>query len=240
MDMSSSSRTPELTAWSPALDRPTLRAIALVCLADAIVGASFGAISVSGGLPLWVPVVLSVVVFAGGSQFAAVGVLLAGGSPLAAVAAGLVLNARLLPFGFAVADLLDGPWWRRLLRAHLLTDESVAFALQQSDPRRRRAAYLTCGATLFVSWNIAVLLGAAAGTAIGDTDALGLDAAFPAVLLALVLPVLRTERPTRNAALLGAALAVAATPFLPPGVPILLALAGLLLAGRRRGPVPTP
>ncbi|MGW1178414.1 AzlC family ABC transporter permease [Kitasatospora sp. NPDC002543] len=213
------------------LERATLRDIALVCVADALVGASFGAISVSGGLPLWVPIALSVLVFAGGSQFAAVGVVLSGGGALAAVATGLVLNARLLPFGFTVADVLDGPWWRRLLGAQLLTDETAAFALQQNEPRRRRAVYWLCGTALFVIWNVSVVLGALAGGLIGDTDALGLDAAFPAVLLALVLPSL-ADRRTRTAALAGAVVAVAATPFVPAGLPVLLALVGLLFAGR--------
>ncbi|MFF1905542.1 AzlC family ABC transporter permease [Kitasatospora sp. NPDC058218] len=213
------------------LDRATLRDIALVCVADALVGASFGAISVSGGLPLWLPIAMSVLVFAGGAQFAAVGVVLSGGGALAAVATGLVLNARLLPFGFTVADVLDGPRWRRLLGAQLMTDESVAFALLQPDRRRRRAAFWLCGVALFAVWNIAVVVGAAAGGLIGDTDALGLDAAFPAVLLALVLPSL-TDRRTRAAALAGAVVAVATTPYLPAGLPVLLALLGLLLAGR--------
>ncbi|MFF7459062.1 AzlC family ABC transporter permease [Kitasatospora sp. NPDC008115] len=217
------------------LERATLRDIALVCLADALVGASFGAISVSGGLPLWVPVAMSLLVFAGGSQFAAVGVVLSGGGALAAVVTGLVLNARLLPFGFTVTDALAGPRWRRLLGAQLLTDESVAFTLLQPDPRRRRAAYWVCGLALFVIWNVSVVVGAAAGGLIGDTDALGLDAAFPAVLLALVLPALGDRR-TRLAALVGAAVAVAATPYVPAGLPVLLALAGLLFAGR---PAPT-
>ncbi len=79
---------------------------ALVCLADGIVGVSFGATSVAGGLPWWVPVALSLLVFAGGSQIAAVGVVLAGGSPFAAVLAGAVLNTRLFPYGFAVADVV--------------------------------------------------------------------------------------------------------------------------------------
>ncbi|WP_460368762.1 AzlC family ABC transporter permease, partial [Actinocorallia lasiicapitis] len=189
--------------------------MALVCAADAIVGASFGAICVSGGLPWWVPVVMSLLIFAGGSQFAAVGVVLGGGGAVAAVLAGLVLNARLLPFGFAVGDVLrDGAWWKRLIGAHLLTDEGVAFVLQQTDPRRRRAVYWLCGLALFVVWNVAVVAGAAAGQAIGDTGALGLDAMFPAVLLALVLPSL-SDRTTRDAALLGAVVALAATPFLP-------------------------
>lgn len=221
------------------VDPATLRNIALVCLADAVVGASFGAISVSGGLPLWVPMAMSVLVFAGGSQFAAVGVVLSGGGALAAVATGLVLNARMLPFGFTVADVLQGPWWKRLLGAQLLTDESAAFVLQETDPRRRRAAYWTCGLALFTVWNLAVLLGAGAGGLIGDTGAFGLDAAFPSVLLALVLPSL-SERRTRTAALVGAAVAVAATPYVPAGLPVLLALVGLLFAGRPAPERPDP
>ncbi|GJF34418.1 branched-chain amino acid ABC transporter permease [Kitasatospora sp. NE20-6] len=222
MDMRSALRT---------LDRGTLRDITLVCLADALVGASFGAIAVSGGLPPWVPVAMSLLVFAGGSQFAAVGVVLAGGGPVAAVVTGLVLNARLLPFGFAVGDVLGGRWRDRLLGSHLLTDESTAFTLLQRDPAARRAAYWTSGAALFAFWNIAVLLGTLAGGAIGDTDALGLDAAFPAVLLALVLPSLG-DRSVRNPALVGAVLAVGATPFLPAGLSVLCALAALLPAVR--------
>lgn len=218
------------------LDRGTLRDIALVCLADAMVGAAFGAITVSGGLPAWVPVVMSLLVFAGGAQFAAVGVVLSGGALIAAVAAGLVLNARLLPFGFAIGDVLGGRWWTRLTGAHLMTDEAVAFVLRDGDPRRRHAAFWACGLGLFVSWNAAVVLGALAGRGIGDTGALGLDAAFPAVLLALVLPSL-TERNARTATLrraclLGGVVAVAATPFLPAGLPVLLALTGLVLAVR--------
>ncbi|MEW1908795.1 AzlC family ABC transporter permease [Kitasatospora sp. NPDC085895] len=224
------------------LDRGTLRDIALVCLADALVGASFGAIAVSGGLPAWVPVAMSLLVFAGGSQFAAVGVVLAGGGPIAAVVTGLVLNARLLPFGFAVADVLGGGWRAKLLGAQMLTDESAAFTLLQRDPKARRAAFWICGVALFAVWNIAVLLGAMAGGAIGDTDALGLDAAFPAVLLALVLPSL-ADRSVRNPALAGAVAAVAATPFLPAGLPVLLALVALVPAARaalRRTPARTP
>ncbi len=209
------------------IDRGTLRDIALVCLADAVVGASFGAVSVSGGLHPWVPIAMSLVVFAGGAQFAAVGVVLTGGSAIAAVVTGLVLNARLLPFGFAVADVLGDTWRARLPAAHAVTDETVAFALRHGDPRRRRAVFRLCGLALFVSWNASVALGALAGKAVGDTGALGLDAAFPTVLLALTLPAL-ADRRTRHAALLGAVVAVAATPFLPAGAPVLLALAGLV------------
>jgi len=76
------------------------RDIGLVALADGVVGVSFGAIAVSGGQPAWVPLVMSSAVFAGGAQFAALYIVLGGGGALAGAVAGLVLNTRLLPFGF--------------------------------------------------------------------------------------------------------------------------------------------
>jgi len=211
------------------LDRRTLRDIGLVCLADAIAGASFGALATSGGLRPWVPVTMSVLVFAGGAQFAAAAVVLGGGSPVAAVIAGLLLNTRLLPYGFAVADAIDDSWPARLAGAHLITDETLAFALRPYGKNQRRAAFWICGVVLFTCWNVSVLIGALAGTALADPGALGLDAVLPTVLLVLVLPLLGDRR-TRGAALTGAVIAVAAVPFLPAGLPVLLALAGLVLA----------
>jgi predicted branched-subunit amino acid permease len=228
---------------SPGPGSSLARDIALVCLADGIVGVSFGATSVAGGLAWWVPVALSVLVFAGGAQFAAAGVVLAGGSPLAAVAAGAVLNTRLFPYGLAVADAVRPAAWpaggpggpggrrwsrllRQLIRAQLITDESTAFALRQDEPGRRRAAFLASGAGLFATWNAAVLLGVLAGSMITDTSALGLDATSSAVLLALALPAL-ASRPTQVAAGTGAVIAVALTPVLPIGLPVLAALLGL-------------
>jgi 4-azaleucine resistance transporter AzlC len=216
------------------LDRSLARDIVLVCVADTIVGVSFGAIAVSAGLPSWLPILLSLVVFAGAAQFMFVGIVAAGGNPIAAVVAGLLVNARHLPFGFAVGDLLDGGWVRRIAGTHLMIDESVAFALAQRDPDRRRAAYWTCAISLFACWNAGVMLGAFGGNALRDTAALGLDAAFPAVLLALVVPSLR-DAPTRRAALTGVLIALATAPLLPAGLPVLLALAGML-AGRGSTP----
>ncbi|HEY4017197.1 MAG TPA: AzlC family ABC transporter permease [Pseudonocardiaceae bacterium] len=215
-----------------------VRDIALVCLADGIVGLSFGAISVAGGLPTWVPIAMSLLIFAGGAQFSAVAVVLAGGGPVAAVIAGLVLNTRLLPFGFAVADILDRGWWRKLTGSLLVIDESVAFARAQREPKRRSAAFWTTGISLYIIWNIAVFAGTYAGHALSDTNAFGLDAAFPTVLFALVLPMLRTKG-TARPAIVGSLVALAATPFLPPGVPVLLALLGLLTVGKSVRAKPT-
>ncbi|MGR6972019.1 AzlC family ABC transporter permease [Streptomyces cynarae] len=227
-------RTPDVLPLPTTVDRALLRDISLVCLASGVVGVSFGAIAVAGGLPVWVPVVMSLVVYAGSAQFSAVGILLAGGGPVAAAATGLLLNTRTAAFSLAVADVLGGRGRAaRFLGAHLVTDETAAFALAQRDPARRRTAFWISGIGMYTMWNVSVLGGALAGGVLGDTDAFGLDAAFPAVLAALVLPSVRDDAGVRRAALAGGAVALAVTPFVPAGLPVLLALAGLLALGRQ-------
>ena len=219
------------------LDRGLARDIGLVCLADCLVGVSYGAIAVSSGFPLWLPMLMSLLVFAGASQFMFIGIVAAGGNPFAAVLAGLLANARHLPFGFAVGDAVGTRRSTRALGSHLMSDETVAFAMAQDEAPRRRAAYWACGLGIFVFWNTGVLVGAYAGTAISDTDAFGLDAAFPAVLLALVLPSLR-DKAARLPVLVGVVVALAATPFLPAGLPVLLALAGVVVGVVAKEPEP--
>jgi predicted branched-subunit amino acid permease len=219
------------TFWRTA-DRSLIRDVAALATAVGLVGLSFGAIATGAHLPLWAVVAMSTLVFAGGSQFLAAG-LIAAGNPVAAVLAGLLLNARHLPFGMAIGDVLGrGP--ARLLGSHLMVDESVAFALAQTDPRRRRAAYWLTGAGLFVTWNIGAVAGALLGAAADDPAVFGLDAAFPAGLFALLLPGLRAPARADAAAPwvagAGALVAVVATPLTPAGLPVLLALVALGLA----------
>ncbi|BCJ45233.1 hypothetical protein GCM10010168_70340 [Actinoplanes ianthinogenes] len=203
------------------------RDVAALAAATLAVGASFGAITVGYALPVWLAPLMSVVVFAGGAQFLAVG-LFAAGNPVAAVLAGLLLNARHLPFGLAVADTLGTRWRDRLIGSHLMTDEVVAFTLAEQTPAARRRVYWLVAVSLVISWNAGVILGVLLGGATGDPNAFGLDAAFPAGLIALILPSLR-DRDTRLVALTGAALAVLLTPVLPAGLPVLAALLGLLV-----------
>lgn len=213
------------------IDRDDLRdAVALAC-ALAVVGASFGALAAAAGTPVPITLGLSLLVFAGGSQFLVVAVVAAGGSPAAAVAAGLLLNARHLPFGLAMAGTVGDRWPARLLGAHILIDESVAFARARGSGPRARTAYWMCGALFFVFWNVGAVLGMSAGAAVPDPAAFGVDAAFPAGLLALLLPALR-RADARRVGLAAAAVALLATPILPAGLPVLVGLLGLAAAGR--------
>jgi 4-azaleucine resistance transporter AzlC len=206
---------------------PLIRDVAALCAAAAVVGLSFGAIASAAGLPLTKIVVMNALLYAGGAQFLAVGLIGAGASAAAIVLAGLLLNARHLPFGLAIGNEVLGR--HRFVGSHLMTDESVAFALAQDDPARRRRAYWLTGLSLYLTWNVAADIGAIAGSALGDPDTFGIDAAFPAALFALTLPSLK-DKPSVRVAVAGAALALAATPVLPAGLPVLAALLALAFA----------
>ncbi|WP_431962598.1 AzlC family ABC transporter permease [Nocardia sp. bgisy134] len=210
------------------LDRDTLSGIAAVCLAVGVIGVSYGTTAVAEGFPVWLPVLLGTVVLAGGAEFLFIGIVAAGGNPIAATLAGLLVNARHLPYGLSVPDVV-GTGWRRLIGVHVMNDEAVAMALAESAPDRRRAVYWTCGLGVLLAWPGGAALGAFIGTVVPDTSVFGLDAVFPAVLLALVVPALR-DRTTCGAVCAGTAVAVLSAPFLPAGLPVLLALSGVVVA----------
>lgn len=207
------------------IDRVT-RSIFVVCVIDGIVGMSFGATAVNLGVDLWIPVSLSILVLAGASEFLFVSIVASGGSPLTAALAGLLINARHLPFGVSVKSAV-GDGKKRWLGCHLMNDESVAFALAQQTQSGQRRAYWLCGLGIFICWPVGILLGGLFGDLIIHPERFGLDALFPSLILALVIPNLNLINKTVTA-LLGAAVALITTPFLPVGLPILLSLVVLL------------
>ena len=227
--MSSLWRTYGVRLWGDKL----VRDVASIIPAMALVGASLGAIAVSKGVPLWLITLMAALVFAGGSEFMTVGLMASGAGPVTAVLSGLMLNARHLPFGLAVGDLLRGSWAARLAGSHVMVDESVAFALAENDTARKKKAYWTTGIALYCTWAPSVFAGGLLGQQAGDPSALGLDAAFPAALLALIMPSLR-DWPTLRAVVLGTVIALVTTPLLPEGLPVLFALLGVAAA------LPTP
>jgi 4-azaleucine resistance transporter AzlC len=187
-----------------------------------VFGATFGVLAVASGLSIGQASAMSLLVFTGASQFAAVSVIGAGGGVATALGSALLLAARNGVYGLALAKHLPERGVRRFIAAQLVIDESTAMAVAQGDDASRRGAFWVTGVAVFVFWNAGTLLGAIAGNAVGDPKTLGLDAAFPAGFIALMVPLLR-ERPKLAAALVGAAIAVVAVPTTKAGVPILLA-----------------
>ena len=219
-------------ASDPRSYRHGARAVLPLAIAVFGFGLSYGVLSRAAGMGDVAPIVMSATTFAGSAQFAAASVLGAGGSAATAILAAVMLNARYLPIGVTVAPWLQGNVWSRLLHAHLTVDESWAIA-SEGHGRWNPRVLIAAGAGIWIAWVGGTLGGVVFGNAIGDPNRLGLDAAFPALFLALLAPQAK-ERLPRVAAMIGAAIALVLTPFAPAGVPIVAAGAACLLGLRRR------
>jgi predicted branched-subunit amino acid permease len=196
------------------------------------VGLAFGLAAAEAGLAVWQASAFSVLVFAGSSQFAAVDIIGDGGSPLTGIAAGVLLNVRSLAFGVVMASALAGTWWKRAVWSQLMVDEAAAMGAAQSDWGWRRYSYQATGVAIFISWNLATLLGAATLSSGGDVlHDWGIDAAFPAIFLALLWPRL-AEADQRRSAIAGALIALLLVPIAPPGVPVVVAALGVVAGWR--------
>ncbi len=194
---------------------------------------SFGAVSVAAGLSIAQTCALSLLMFTGASQFALVGVVAAGGAPLSGALTALLLGTRNTLYGLRLATLLSWRGWRRIGAAHLLIDESTAMSVTRDSTPAARVGFLTTGGTIFVLWNVFTLVGAAAGTALGDPRSYGLDAAVGAAFLALLWPRLH-DTTSRVVAVAAAAVALGLVPLTAAGVPVLAAAGVALLAGLLR------
>ena len=200
-----------------------------LALAPLLFGASFGLLAIDAGMGRIGAVLMSATTFAGSAQFAAASILEDGGGALAATVAAILLNARYVPFSLAVASIFPGSRQRRFLESQLIVDES--WALSGRSGRFDYAILAGVGILLYVLW----VGGTAIGTVVGDLldpEAIGLDAAFPALFLALLAPYLRTRRALVTALVAGA-ITLVLLPFAPPGVPIVAASLAALIGLRR-------
>jgi 4-azaleucine resistance transporter AzlC len=207
------------------------RAVAPIALAAAAFGVSFGILARDAGMGVVAPLVFSLTTFAGSAQFAAASVLDGGGAVATAIVAAVLLNLRYLAVGVSVAPALRGSKPRRLAEAQLAVDES--WAVSQLGGRVDRDRLVGAGLVLLAAWFGGTAAGVLGGRALGDPADYGLDAMFPALFLALLAGQIDGPR-TRIAAVAGALIALALTPVLPVGVPIVVAVAGAAVAGAVR------
>jgi len=169
---------------------------------------------------------MSVVVFAGAAQFAALSVLAAGGGAGAAIAAGLLMNARFLPMGYAAGRAFTGRAVARAAQGQALVDASWALA-SRGDGTFDRGLLLGATIPQAVAWISGTTAGVFAGGALTDPRRLGLDAIFPAFYLALLVGEVRARR-AATAAAVGGLVALALIPFAPGGLPVIAASAAAL------------
>lgn len=201
---------------------PTFRDSLSVSFTVGAYGIAFGAAAVANGFSILQSCLLSLLTFSGASQFAIVGVIGAGGSAISGIATASLLGIRNGLYGVLMAPILKVRGLRRVVAAHVTIDESTGVSLSQ-EPRgveAMREGFWLTGFGVFIFWNLFTLAGALGAKAMGDPSAWGLDAAVPAAFLGLVWPRLKTST-DRTLALVAAVFAIATTPFLPAGLPII-------------------
>ena len=220
--------------WTPAT-----RMGLSIAAAVGLYGISFGALAVAAGLTVWQAQALSLLMFTGGSQFGFIGVIYAGGSPLTALGTASLLGVRNAVYGIQINSLLRPTGLKKVVAAQLTIDESTATAITQGDADEQRRGFWSAGIGVYVLWNLFTLVGALAGTAIGDPKQWGLDGAAVAGFLGLLWPRLRGREPIA-VAVACAFVAIVVTPFVPAGVPILAAAVVALIIGLRPTNDPPP
>ncbi len=197
-----------------------------------LIGVVFGVLSRASGLDIAKTCVMSLLVFTGASQFTLVSLHAGGAVGIAALGPTILLSARNALYGPVVAKWFPKSTLspiRRGVAAQLVIDESTGIGAAQSTTTEARLGFWSAGLGVYVLWNVGTLIGAVFGDIVGDTSRLGLDAAFPASFVALLAPHL-ASRPGRVAALCAGAIALAVTPVVPTGIPIMCAFAGALVA----------
>ena len=213
---------------------PTFRDSLSVSITVGAYGVAFGAAAVANGFSVLQSCLLSLLTFSGASQFAVIGVIGAGGGALSGIATASLLGIRNGLYGVLMAPILKVRGFKRVIAAQITIDESTGVSLSQEargESAMREGFWLT-GFGVFIFWNLFTLAGALGAKAMGDPSAWGLDAAVPAAFLGLVWPRLKNSS-DKLLALTAAAFAIATTPFLPAGLPIIGTAVIAVIAGLR-------
>lgn len=218
-----------------ATPKSTIRDSLSVSITVGAYGVAFGAASVAAGFSVLQTCLLSLLTFSGASQFALVGVMGSGGSALAGIATATLLGFRNGLYGLRMSPLLKTRGAKRLLAAHVTIDESTGVALSQEGLGRdaMRSGFWLTGIGVFLFWNLFTFAGALGAQSMGNPAAWGLDAAVPAAFLGLVWPRL-TSLSDRVLSVAAMVLALALTPFVPAGLPIIATAFLALAIGLRR------
>jgi len=201
-----------------------------VGIATGAYGVSYGALAVAAGLNFWQAVLLSLLLFSGGSQFALVGVIGAGGSGVSAIGTSTLLGLRNGFYGLQVSKLIQETGWRRVLAAQLTIDESTAVSITQPNRQLSRVGFWWTGLAVYLLWGLMSAVGAILGNAMGDPARFGLDAAAPAAFCALVWSRLGTRR-AQLVAVAAGLIALLVSPHTASGIPVLVAALAAVVAG---------
>jgi 4-azaleucine resistance transporter AzlC len=216
-----------------------VRAISPLIAAVIPIGLVFGAVAATKGLSPLETALMSALVFAGGSQFVAMDIWTHPASWSGVGFAALLVNIRHVLMSASLGTKMEAfPPRARYLSVLFLADEIWAMAEFRAGATRLTPAWFAgLAAPFYLAWLLSGLAGATLGAFLGGPVTLGLDFAFPAVFIVLVMGF--WKGPETGAILLASGSAAVATQHFVPGVWYIAAgaLAGLCVAvvnGRRR------
>ena len=212
-------------------------------------GLAYGVLAVHAGLTIGETLLMSLVVFAGASQFMAAGMLQAGVGGPAIVFSTLLINLRHLVMGLSLSPYLSEtkPRWQRML-AFGMADETYLVTIthyrHQGDSQGNRHFMLGSAALMYAVWAVASFSGALIGQAIADPLKWGLDFAMPATFITLLLPHVVSWRLFAVVVVAGGAATVSSLLIHGKWYIIIAVVVGittgLLLEGRSDGPNEAP
>ena len=173
--------------------------------------------------------VAALVVYSATSELAFLAVKDADGSTMIGVLSGWLVASRFGLLAVSLGARYAGPVMERAGAAINSFDPNVGLAIQQSDPQELRRVFWRVTLALMIGWWIGSIVGVVLGDVIGDGRAWGLDAVFPATLVAIIGALVR-RRDGLTAALAGAGICCALIPIAPGGLPILASALGAVFA----------
>lgn len=194
-------------------------------------GITLQVVLIDRGTSVWRAFIASAVIFSATSQFAYLAVRDAGGSDWAAIAAGTIVATRFGILAMSLIPRLPEGRVRRAAAAVNAFDPNVAVGIQQSAAPAVEREFWRTTAAMMLGWFSGIAVGTFLGNVLGDVDRLGLDAVFPAALLAIIGNLLRTQDGL-IAAVAGGLICIVLIPLAPAGVPIIASVLGVGVALR--------
>lgn len=200
-------------------------------LASAAIGVAVTTIMRDVDTPAWVVMAAATLAYSGTGEVAYASVVATGGGLVPALVAAMLVSSRFGLLAMSMAGRWPASLWERMAVAHFASEVAVAAALTAAPQGRQaaRRAFWQLALCTSAGWVIGSGLGLVLGDVIGDTRRIGLDVVFPASFVGAVVNSLR-RTDSATAVVLGATAALALTPVLPAGLPVLCAAAGALVA----------
>lgn len=193
------------------------------------VGVTVSVAMIERGISIPTTLGAALVIYSATSELAFLAVRDAGGSAAIGVLSGWLVASRFGLLALSLGARYQAPMLERAAAAINSFDPNVGLAVQQADRSELRRVFWRVTAALMIGWWIGSLVGVFLGDVIGDGRAWGLDAVFPATLMAIIGALVR-RRDGLTAAVVGAGICCLLIPVAPGGLPILASALGAVVA----------